>query len=35
MRYILSREGQQDVIREGDYLPLPADVVREQLRKLE
>jgi phosphate transport system substrate-binding protein len=34
LRYILSREGQQDVVREGDYLWLPADVVREQLRKL-
>lgn len=35
LRYILSREGQQDVVREGDYLRLPADVVREQLRKLD
>jgi phosphate transport system substrate-binding protein len=35
LRYILSRQGQQDVIREGDYLPLTAELVREQLRKLE
>jgi phosphate transport system substrate-binding protein len=35
LRYILSREGQEDVIREGDYLPLTPDVVREQLRKLD
>ena len=35
LRYILSREGQEAVAREGDYLPLPASVVREQLRKLD
>lgn len=35
MRYILSREGQEDVTREGDFLPLTAEVVREQLRKIE
>ena len=35
MRYVLSREGQQAVVREGDYLPLPAHVIREQLRKLD
>jgi phosphate transport system substrate-binding protein len=35
LRYILSREGQQAVAREGGYLPLTAEVVREQLRKLE
>jgi phosphate transport system substrate-binding protein len=35
MTYILSREGQEAVVREGDYLPLPAHVVREQLKKLE
>jgi ABC-type nitrate/sulfonate/bicarbonate transport system substrate-binding protein/ABC-type phosphate transport system substrate-binding protein len=34
LRYILSRQGQQDVEREGSYAPLPAAVVREQLRKL-
>jgi phosphate transport system substrate-binding protein len=35
MRYILSREGQAAVLREGDYLPLDAAVAHEQLRKLE
>ena len=35
LRYILSREGQEAVQREGNYLPLTAAVVREQLQKLE
>jgi phosphate transport system substrate-binding protein len=35
LRYILSRQGQRDVIREGEYLPLTAEMVREQLKKLE
>jgi phosphate transport system substrate-binding protein len=35
MRYVLSQEGQADVMRDGKYLPLTAEVVREQLRKLE
>lgn len=35
LRYILSRQGQQDVAQDNGYLPLPADVVREQLKKLE
>lgn len=35
LRYILSRQGQRDVRREGDFLPLTKDVVREQLKKLE
>jgi phosphate transport system substrate-binding protein len=35
LRYILSRQGQADVEREGSYLPLTAQVVREQLRKLD
>jgi phosphate transport system substrate-binding protein len=35
LRYILSRQGQADVAREGDYLPLTAAVLQEQLRKLE
>jgi phosphate transport system substrate-binding protein len=34
LRYVLSREGQQLVSREGDFLPLTAAVVREELRKL-
>ena len=35
LRYVLSREGQEQVERDGKYLPLTADVVREQLKKLE
>jgi phosphate transport system substrate-binding protein len=35
LRYILSRQGQRDVVREGSYLPLPASVVHEQLKKLD
>ena len=35
LRFILSREGQAAVMRDGKYLPLTAEVVREQLRKLE
>ncbi|MEO6876746.1 MAG: substrate-binding domain-containing protein [Opitutaceae bacterium] len=35
LRYILSRQGQQAVIREGDYLPLTGAVLRQQLEKLD
>ncbi|MDD3179024.1 MAG: substrate-binding domain-containing protein [Opitutaceae bacterium] len=35
LRYILSRQGQQVVAREGGYLPLTPAVVRAQLEKLE
>ena len=35
LRYILSREGQQEIATYNRYLPLPAEVVREQLKKLE
>ena len=35
LRYILSRQGQQDVVRDGAYLPLPLAIVREQLKKLD
>jgi phosphate transport system substrate-binding protein len=35
LRYILSREGQAVVERNGSYLPLPADVVLAQRRKLD
>jgi phosphate transport system substrate-binding protein len=36
LRYILSREGQEAVARDGKYLPLTdAEVVRKQLQKLE
>jgi phosphate transport system substrate-binding protein len=34
LRYILSREGQQEVVREGAYLPLPEDVRRKQLARI-
>jgi phosphate transport system substrate-binding protein len=35
LRYILSREGQDAVQKDGKYLPLPARVVAEQLMKLD
>jgi phosphate transport system substrate-binding protein len=35
LRYVLSREGQATVASDGNYLPLPASVVREQLKKLD
>ena len=35
LRFILSREGQQDVMRDGKYLPLTPELVHEQLKKLE
>jgi len=35
LRYTLSREGQAEVARDGKFLPLTAEVVREQLKKLE
>lgn len=35
LRYILSRQGQADVQREGDYLPLTPELVRAQLGTLE
>jgi phosphate transport system substrate-binding protein len=35
LRYVLSKQGQMDVLREGDHLPLTADLLREQLRKLQ
>lgn len=34
LRFILSRQGQQAVQREGNYLPLPPKIALEQLRKL-
>jgi phosphate transport system substrate-binding protein len=34
LRYILSRQGQMDVAREGDHLPLTAGMAREQVEKL-
>jgi phosphate transport system substrate-binding protein len=35
LRYVLSREGQETVARNGSYLPLTVDVVHEQRRKLD
>lgn len=35
LRYILSRQGQQEVQREGSYLPLPPAAVQEQLKKID
>ena len=35
VRYILSRDGMAAVVREGSYLPLNPELLREQLRKLE
>ncbi len=35
LRFILSREGQAEVQRDGKYLPLTAEVVREGLKKLD
>jgi phosphate transport system substrate-binding protein len=33
--YVLSKEGQQQVVREGDFLPLTEEIIREQLRKMD
>jgi phosphate transport system substrate-binding protein len=35
LRFVLSREGQAEVMRDGKYLPLSAEVVQAQLRKLD
>jgi phosphate transport system substrate-binding protein len=35
LRYTLSREGQDAIQRDGKYVPLTAEVAKEQLRKLE
>ncbi len=34
-RYILSQEGQAEIVHDGKYLPLTLEVVEEQLKKLE
>jgi phosphate transport system substrate-binding protein len=34
LRYVLSRQGQQEVAREGDYLPLTPALAREQLERV-
>jgi phosphate transport system substrate-binding protein len=35
LRFVLSREGQEAVQRDGKYLPLTAAIIREQLHKLD
>ena len=35
LRYVLSQEGQQEVMRDGKFLPLTAAAAREQLQKLQ
>lgn len=35
LRYVLSRQGQEQVARDGVYLPLPAAVVKQQRRRLD
>jgi phosphate transport system substrate-binding protein len=35
LRFVLSREGQNEVMRDGKYLPLTAEVVRAELKKLD
>jgi phosphate transport system substrate-binding protein len=35
LRYVVSREGQEQVLREGDFMPLTAEVARKELRKLQ
>lgn len=35
LRYVLSLEGQELVQRDGKYLPLTAEVVREEMKKLQ
>ena len=35
LRYVLSREGQEAVMRDGKYLPMTKEMLDEQLRKIE
>jgi phosphate transport system substrate-binding protein len=35
LRYVLSREGQQEVMRDGKFLPLTAAAAREFLKRLD
>lgn len=35
LRFVLSQEGQAEVMRDGKYLPLTAEVARAQMKKLE
>jgi len=34
IRYVLSQEGQAEVMRDGKYLPLTAEAARAELKKL-
>jgi phosphate transport system substrate-binding protein len=34
VKFALSREGQQDVVKDGIFLPLPAEDAKRQLAKL-
>jgi phosphate transport system substrate-binding protein len=35
LRFVLSRQGQEAIARDGKFLPLTKEAVEEQLRKLE
>lgn len=35
LAYVLSRQGQEDVMKEGDFLPLTPNLVHEQLQKIQ
>jgi len=35
LRYVLSRQGQEDVMKEGDFLPLTPELLQQQLQLLE
>ncbi len=35
LRYVLSRQGQQDVVDDGMFIPLPADIAAAELAKLD
>ncbi len=35
MRYVFSREGQAEVVRDGKFLPLTPEIIQAQLKKLE
>jgi phosphate transport system substrate-binding protein len=35
LRYVVSRQGQEAVERDGKYLPLTAGVARQQVRKIQ
>jgi phosphate transport system substrate-binding protein len=35
LRFVVSQEGQAEVMRDGKYLPLTADVAKAQLKRLD